>query len=220
MELTSVNSAKSTWLFDLADLTPRSTAIFPRLLEWIKSRYGFAQAPASPMDVDAQSKGWIFKMGTFQVPDGAPVLVELGIYTDGLSANTWASTRTSDAFLEDALSTAAKELSIQYKPSMIRKKWPLSELNVRLDAPMTRVNPQLAQIAEKINALSPEKSAFELGGISFWTDTSEAALKLSQFAIERKAGAPFSENRFFSRASLHTEDHLSVLQDFEKLLLG
>ncbi len=217
MELLNVNAARSTWLFDVNDLNPKGKTIFPRLIEWLRTKYAFGIAPASATDVDKEAKGWIFKQGSFQGRDGS-VHVELTVYGDGLAANTYSSTRDTDAFLEDVLTAAVKELSLQYKPSMVRQKIPLSEITIRLERSMSGLNPLLIPIAKRISELSPDKSAFEVGGISFWTDTSQAALKLAAFQIERRVNAPFSENRFYSKASLHTDDHLSILAEFEGIL--
>lgn len=218
MELLNVVAARSTWLFDINDLNPKGKSLFPELIEWLKDNYSFTVAPASPADLDKDVKGPIFKGGSFQVRDEIFVNVELSVFDDGLVANTYSSTRDTETFLEDVLTTAAKEFSLNYKPSMLRKKVPLSEVNIRLDHPMSRLNPGLAEFARKISELSPQKSDFELGGVSFWTDTSETALKLAAFSIERRVNAPFSENRFYSKASLHTDDHLGMIGEFERLL--
>jgi hypothetical protein len=42
-----------------------------------------------------------------------------------------------------------------------------------------------------------------------------------EFNIERRAGRPFSENRYFSSAALPTASHLDLLKTFEcRLLIG
>ena len=44
--------------------------------------------------------------------------------------------------------------------------------------------------------------------------------RLTNFVFERNALVPFSEQRYFSRAPLQTEEHLQLLNEFEELLLG
>jgi hypothetical protein len=38
--------------------------------------------------------------------------------------------------------------------------------------------------------------------------------------IERKQGAPFTANRFWSKSPFTTKEHLFALEEFEKLLAG
>jgi len=218
MELLNVTSARVTWLFDINDLNPRGKSIFPELIDWLKDNYSFSQFPSSATDFDKDTKGLLFKGGSFQVRDEIFVNVELSVFSDGLAANSYSSTRDTEAFLEDVLTTAAKDFSLYYKPSMIRTKIPLSEVTVRLKEPLSKLNPGLSEFAEKISHLSPRPSEFELGGISFWTDSSNSSLKLAAFSLERKINAPFSENRFYSKASMHTDAHLGLIEEFEQLL--
>ena len=218
MELLNVIAARSTWLFDINDLNPKGKDVAGDLIDWLKDNYHFIAAPSSATDVDTDTKGFIFKQGSFQARDEIFVSVDLSVYNDGLVASTHSSTRDTETFLEDVLTTAAKEFSLYYRPSIVRKKIPLSEVTVRLDEPLARLNPGLAEFARKIAQLSPRQADFELGGVSFWTDNSHSSLKLSAFSIERKIDAPFSENRFYSKASLHTDDHLRLITEFEQLL--
>lgn len=219
MEKLKIISARSTWLFDIDDLNPRGRNILGELIDWAKIRYNFSASPSSPADLDKESKGLVFKGGSFPIGDET-IHVEVSVFTDGLAGNSYSSTRDTEAFLEDMLNSAAKEFSLKYKPDMIRNKVPLSELDVRLDQPISRLNSKLESFAKKISAISPIPADFQAGGIGFWADTSQSALKLSAFAIERKVNAPFSENRFYSRASLHTDDHLRLIGELEQLLAG
>jgi hypothetical protein len=59
---------------------------------------------------------------------------------------------------------------------------------------------------------------FEMTGIIFSPDTSATSYKPPGLLIERKAGVPFTENRFWSRSPFTTADHLSALGEFENLL--
>src|SRR5437773_3334627 len=38
------------------------------------------------------------------------------------------------------------------------------------------------------------------------------------FSFDRRAGVPFSENRYYTRAALPTADHQGVLDKFEQML--
>ena len=59
----------------------------------------------------------------------------------------------------------------------------------------------------------------ELSSLSFWWDYRSSDGR-SPFQFERTPDIPFSERRYYSRAPLQTEDHLSLLNEFEDLLVG
>jgi hypothetical protein len=137
-----------------------------------------------------------------------------------LLAGTHSSTHDTDAFLLDVLRSAAEEFGLYFDPTIIRSKIYLSEITVRMEQSLRTLNPKLARFAERLSMIHGHKCAgpFEVGGISFWADTSMAALKFAPFLLERKLNAPFSENRYYSKAPLHTDEHVRLLEDFEGLL--
>jgi len=215
MQLLNVLTARSTWLFDVNDLNPRGKSFFSDLIVWLRGRYGFSTFPSTPSDVD-QSKGLAFKGGKFQTKDKVNLAVELIIYTDGLVANTYSSTEDTDMFIEDALAAATSEFDLNYTPEMIRQKLYLSEIGVRLNQSLAKLNPKLDAFAARISSVCHTR--FEPGGVSFWTDVANSAIKTPPFSIERRVNAPFSENRFFSTAPLGTTLHKMLLAEFEQLL--
>lgn len=220
MELLNVLKAQSVWLFDANDLNPRGKSFFPDLIEWMTEIYQFQKVPKSPDDLD-DTKGLAFKQGVFSLGDEA-LTVELTVYNDGLIANTYSSTRATDLFLQDALSNAAHEFDLNYPKDLVRSKTHLSEIVVRLTESLSKINPKLVAFADRISKIHGHKNAtpFEVGGVSFWSDVSMAALKFAPFSIERKINAPFPENRFYCKAPLHTDEHLTLLEEFEMLLAG
>lgn len=62
-------------------------------------------------------------------------------------------------------------------------------------------------------------SAPKVGRLGFWWDPVSASTQ-SHFQLERTIGVPFSEQRYYSRAPLQTEDHLALLEEFEEILLA
>jgi hypothetical protein len=212
MELLNVLKAQSVWLFETSDLNPRGTSFLPEMLEWLKDRYEFHVAPTSVTDLD-DSKGLAFKRGSFPL-GGDTLVAEITLYNDGVIANTFSSTTATDLFLKDVFSQSAIEFDL--KPvvdEIVRVKSYLSELTVRMKPVFPKLNPKLTALASRLSTM--HGMTFEPGGISFWPDTSATALKPCAFSIERKLHAPFSENRFYSRAPIHTDQHLQLLQEFE-----
>src|SRR6266404_5767037 len=166
MELLNVVTARAVWLFDVNELNPTGKSFFSDLLEWLKDSYHFERSPSSITDLDKDTKAFIFSRGTFQVRDEIFVDVNLKIYSDGLVADTWSSTRDSEAFIADALKSASEEFHLAYKPETIRKKNYLSEVNVYSPVDLVTINPKLAEFSETISRLINHE--FEFAGISFW----------------------------------------------------
>jgi hypothetical protein len=214
MELRNIQRARSIWLLDLNDLNPRGKAVGPDLIEWLKDAYQFSKVPKDPNDLD-ETKALFFGGGQFQVREEIFIGVELRIYNDGLVADTRESTESSDLFLSDVFESAAKEFSLAYKPEMIRKKMYLSELIVSTGKSLAVLNPKLNQFAEKVTKAAGDKLPVELAGVSLWSETNP---NLLHFRFERKWGADFSENRYYSRAPLPTAKHLELLNDLEGIL--
>jgi hypothetical protein len=135
-------------------------------------------------------------------------------------ANSSSSTEDTDKFLQSVIESAVTEYSLTFDRDMIRRRLYLSELNVRLDQPLEKLNPKLAQFASKLSVMCKDviTKPFEAGGISFLTDVTHAVYKVPSFAVERKVNAPFNENRFCTKAPLQTVQHIEMLAELETIL--
>jgi hypothetical protein len=203
----------------LLDLNPRGRAIGSDLIGWLKETYDFKKFPSSAVDVD-QSQALVFSGGTFQFVDEGGnrnrIAVDLSIFNDGVVANTRSSTRDADRFIEQSLNAAVSKFTLVYTPTMVRQRLYLSEVDVKLDRPLGSINPNLQKLSSRISALL-NGTAFEFASIEFTRDPS-APWQHASFKVERRINTPLSENRYFSVAPLHTEDHLELLGEFDQLL--
>src|SRR5205085_5790986 len=114
-------------------------------------------------------------------------------------------------------------LSLSFQPQQIRRKLPLSEFYFRLDGKMAQLHSKLNEFAANLSKLHTHLITpphYELAGMSFLTDSSELAYKPMPFLIERKGGIGFAENHFYTKAGLHTDDQLGMIEKFEGLLAG
>jgi hypothetical protein len=202
-------------MLDLFDLNPRGKALGTDLIEWLKDFYRFEKGPESVNDLEPDTKAMYFAGGQYRIREEIFISVDLRIYNDGFVADTRSSTANTDLFLADVLESATKEFSLPYKPESIRKKLYLSELVVRTDKSLAVLNPKLAEFAEQLAAITQTKSLIEFCGIGFWSDADPAK---SSFRFERKWGAEFSENRYYSRAPLPTSKHHEMLDKLEELI--
>jgi hypothetical protein len=219
MQLINVGLARSIWLFDINDLNPTGKSIFPEILVWLGEKYKFQIFPKSLSDLDKEKKGYIFTAGEFQTDENS-VTVNLSIFSDGIVAETWASTEKSDVFVEEILRSAATKYGLAVQPDTIRKKQYISEVTVRLDHHLNNLNPKITSFCDRINKFFVRHNLppFEITGMAFAPDTSASAYKPPGLLIERKMGVPFTENRFWSKSPFATKDHLLALEEFETLL--
>jgi len=222
MKVINVAGARSVWLFDINDLNPRGKDIMPELLEWLKDNYHFDKAPASIDQLDEKTKALKFERGRFQIKEEIYITIGLEIYKDGIVAFSNSSTRDSEAFAEDLLSFTSKEFSLPYDSEIIKAKMQTSELIVRLDSPLSNINPQLANFAAKITSTCgySDVPRFELSGIGFGNDPLRSRLKLAGFLVERQHNTEYAQSRFYSKAPVHTDQHEELLVEFEAILNG
>lgn len=219
MRVLKVLNARSVWLFPIDDLNPRGKAIGSNLIDWLKEVYQFEKYPASAFGDEAEFKGLTFEGGKFKPDRDEYIYVNLTIYRDGLLASTQSSTEDSDKFLTEALGGAIKEFGLT-APGTTRRKLYFNEMDVQVDKPLTLLNPKLQIIADRITELrqwDQTSPKFEFSGVSFFPPPL-AQPSVAGFAIERKIGVEWTENRFYTKAPLQTPDHILLLNELEHLL--
>jgi hypothetical protein len=79
---------------------------------------------------------------------------------------------------------------------------------------------QLALGKKTIDEIALKRLAFGPEGKGQYMQVTIDNIDELDFAIERRAGQPFSDNRYFSSAPLRTPEHLSSLEQIEKLLVS
>jgi hypothetical protein len=219
MRLISVGLARSIWLFDITDLNPAGKSLFPDILLWLGEKYHFNTFPKSIADLDPTKKGYLFKTGEFQTDESA-IQVNLSIFGDGIVAENWSATEKGDIFLEDVLRSVTARYGLEFGASMIRTKQCISELIVELDHSPGEINPKIARFCETLNGIFHRHNLapFEMTGMIFAPDVLATSYKPPGLLIERKQGAPFSANRFWTKSPFSTKEHLFALEEFEKML--
>ena len=222
MKLLSIVSARSLWFFDPRELNPRGKSIYPELIDWLRDEYDFEEVPKSQTDTNPQG-GLEFKRGSFEVDAKTNefINVDLTLFTDGALADTRSSTRDSDAFLERTLKSVSEAFGLEYDSSLIRMKGYINEVIYRSDRSLNALNPRLDRFCSRLRDLS--NRPIETIALMFGRDPREAMMPsptLPAFSFERLANAPFSENRYYSKAPIDTEAHVKLLEEFEEILSG
>jgi len=231
MQLLSVLMARSIWLIDIRDLNPRGRELRFTLFAELANKYDFSRYPYDRDDDEddyfvtmptEKEPGYKFIDGQFRKSNGEVITINLNIFDDGLVAETRSSTQDCDAFLEEVLQWAAQNHGIVYRPDMVRSKARVSELHVRPSHVLSNLNSQLARFAERLSSLvsiSGGTIPFEVSGLTLAPDPTLNP-RPSPFIFERAVGIPLSDNRFYTRAPLDTDQHLELLEELGIILQG
>lgn len=215
MKLLSVEQARAIWLFPAADINPSGKYLLPLLAELVK-KYRFTTVP-NIAEAIKNNQGIILGHGAYTYGDRGELQADLGIYNDGLVADTKADTDVSDTLLNDVLIWVQKEYGLKYPGNIKKIYW--SRLYVETNKALNSLNPKLAKFAKSLIEKSTGLGAvaYELGGINFTTEQ-KGPLVPPVFRFERAEKIPYSENRYFSFAGMTTADHLEFLDQLESIL--
>ncbi len=217
MKLLSVLAARSTWLFNLGDLNPKGLRLFPQITDALTEAYDFDEqpddAPLAPGEKPAQP-GIRFKNGVFDTEIG-PVRVGLELFDDGVVAESSASTKVTNAFVEHVINWAVETFDLSFDPTLVRERIYGSELAVQFTPTLSAALSPLGLFSDVLSATSFNLPAqkFLPSGVSF-----APASGAAPFSIDRRANTTPEANVFYSKAMTDTETHIRLLEQFEKLL--
>jgi hypothetical protein len=218
MKLLSVDTAQSWWYGPIRDFNPRGIAWFSVITPLLAKRYKLKFI--SPAETKTKPDNVKFQDGEFILKEGnQPISISFTIFAGAVCAETSHSTEACDAFLTELFKVLQEEVGILPYTEIVREKKYYSQLWVSTEKTLNVLNPKLQKIATFLSkhVQHAETLKFEIGGLSFWPDQA-AKFAPSPFIIERAAGIPFSENRYFSRAPLETDEHIELLKQIEAIL--
>jgi len=215
MKIAEVILARSIWLFDTYELNPRGVSL-RSLYKSMVERYHFLKYPKHSEDLNLD-RALQFQDGTFTVEGKGDLWVNLQLFNDGLIADTRSSTSDSEAFLEDLLHNAKEKMGLKYHSQLVRIKDNYSGLTVFPAFDLHTISDKLAAFAKTIAEFEPARTIDpqHLSSIQFKSSDSAALA----FTFERRVGTPFSENKYYSYASLTTNRHIQLLDTFEKIMI-
>src|SRR5262249_24018898 len=131
------------------------------------------------------------------------------------------STDDAENVLNDMAEWAEQFFSIEHSSNRISRKMFVSHLSFYSEVPFDLINQKLRRLVSRLNDVTSfyakEPRKFNLFGISF-KDDPPSRFGEQAFQIERLAGTPFWENKYFSSAPIPTGEHLALLAEFESIL--
>jgi len=188
----------------------------PMLLKSFLDRYHFQKFPDK---VANGSNSYQFEHGLFE----GRAIEAFDVYSDGFLVASKSDTSFIDGFVDDVLEfldvdwgiTLSKSNTVDrmYQSAFVfeSKKNILKPLQAA-----TKLADSLNERLAKTSGLDVEFNSF---GISLSADQAKiSSMKPSIFRIERRAGVEFDFGQYFTTAPLKTNDHLAMLEEWEKSL--
>jgi hypothetical protein len=215
MKIAEVIAARSVWLFDMYELNPRGVST-ARLYAALIERYRFMRYPFRPEDFSGT--GLQFNDGTFSIGDRS-LQVTLQLFNDGLIADTRTSTVDTDAFIEEVLQIGKEQFGLNYHPKLVKTKEYISTLTVVPDFDFDNVCEKMASFCKILSSFHPASQLDQQHLFSvFFKSKPLAAYAFTFERRESNPSIPFSDNKYFSQASLPTDRHIEALEAFEKIM--
>ena len=216
MRLSSVNAARAVWLLDIDELNPHGRRLFPDLVPALVAAFGFTVFPENSGQMDPTAKtGIAFKNGKFPCVDG-PVSWDFEIHAAGIAVETKNSTTVSEGLLGELVDWGVREFGLNFRPAMIRKTVYVSQLVFYPDGDINKGLDRLNGFADILSSVPiiGDVKKIELNSLYFKSEGSDRWA----FTFERRADAPFSENKYFSASDVPTDVHIELINRFEALL--
>lgn len=218
MKLISTEFGQSFQQIRMEEIRPFSGIFLPGLIAAITERYGFSVVPNL---ADAAQQGAKFREGRFTAGDSFIAIKELGVYNDGIIVAAW-NTDDADAIVDDVINWTSETLKLREPILRPNRRYVSSlvvEFDISLDPAFTMFAEFIRKYEEVLKQAYDWEFPVEAARITFSADRTLMPLHTSaDLVIERRAGVPFSENRYFSSVPLGTRTHLELLKTFEGLL--
>ena len=219
MNLISAEHGQSLQLFVAEEVRPPSGLYLPDLIRGISERYAFALWPTNYETI--MKEGAKYKEGRFVTEGRTIAIKDLGFFVDGVLAVAW-NTDDSDLILNDLIVWAAQNFGFREPRTKLPRRF-VSSVIIEFDAELGKalrafdeLQEGFASAIKETYGMDPEINASR---IVLSADPTKLPTTF-EFNIERRVGRPFSENRYFSSATLPTTSHLDLLRVFERRLLA
>lgn len=216
MDLVSTEHGQAFQQFYAEEVRPLSGTYLPDLLRTIVERYAFTAVPTLDQ---AATEGAKFKTGRLIQGSHLIEIKDLGVFSDGVLAVCW-NTDDAKIILDDLIMLAKNTFGFRHAITNFPIRFVSSvvvEFNESLDHALRmfqELRHDLERLVHNAYGLSAEIVASRVTLAS--DPTTLPPHTTVDFTIERRAGMPFSLNRYFSSAPLSTTSHLELLASLEK----
>lgn len=226
MKLIYVDAGRSGILVPFAEIAPIGGVYIPEITQAISDRYAFSQPPNFSPEL-VEKNGLVFGMGKLSTTGKAKESVSirtLSLYRDGIIADCF-STEDAASVTDDLLSWMADKFSFRRFSPAPDHIHVVSNVVVEFEVSAAKAFDRfdgLFKLASELfqtrygleREVSMSRFAFDIDPTTVGGPIANAPM----FIIERQINQPFTSNRFWCQAPIHTQDHIRLLEQFEALL--
>jgi hypothetical protein len=217
------------------DVTPTPIPPIQDMMNAIRARYQFAPQPQAGItfQMPGQTPGQqIFQGGKFSQGEEIHAITQLVMEQNG-DVITSTSTDVADLIMNDFTQFLDDTFKYNFRAVTQHKSY-VSAMIVQFDVRFEEKIPALRRILGIVNGgRGDAEGEFQMQRLSFGTGKKQQQafplpfliaqsqielIESAEFLIERRAGAPLSENRYFCSAPLRTADHVRTLEEIESVL--
>src|ERR1700754_4863116 len=187
----------------------------------LTEKFGFQVKPALPLPPDANAK---FGDGFAAIGDAVLAIQKFESYRDGFGVDC-ANTEDAGLVADEIIKWAQIDLGFR---DFIRppKTIFLSQVLVELSPDFEKIFGPWSKLQSLLSGTSQKRYGFD-AAINVqrlqWRSDSHTVvnnLLVSDYWIERKAGEPFTSNRWHCSAPLPTDDWVALLEEIERLAVA
>jgi hypothetical protein len=230
MKLISKLQGFSTLRVSPDEAMPQGGFVFPSVIAALRETYKFTVfpefAPGEMPLVQLSPIGLAFQNGEFEIDGSRVAIAQLQLFLNGIAVGAQA-TEFSDAILENVMDLLDSKFGFRFRDSEAQRGH-ISNVVVQFERSLEDAIPQFNIIRDIFfEASQPEdgeKKPLVMKGLKLGSQPRNLInlLQANQFDfnIERRAGSPFSSNRYFCGAPLASDEHLRVLEEIERRLLS
>jgi hypothetical protein len=220
MKLIGVMQGYATLRAAPEEYQPERGVVYDELIQVIVERYSFQGFPRfAPGTTPPPMLNFVG--GKFSEGDLSFAISQLALYPHGIVVIA-TNTEQAEIVLKDLVIILNQKLGYRLVSLPSRKNL-LSNVVVEFDRGLESYIDMLARISYIINDARTGKPPFNIKRLAFGKSDVEQtidpilAVENSDFLIERRQGAPYEINRYFSSAPMSTSDHLRVLEQIEAI---
>ncbi len=219
MKISSIVLSRVLAFVDTIDLSPVGGVDARGFVRETAEQFHFQKYPQTLDEFDTQ-KGMEFVSGRL----GKKTISKFVIWNNILVVESRFTTTETQEMLQEMLLWGTEKFKLTYSPEMIQHYAYVSDLSFYSDAPLLSLDPLLRRIAERIGSsltkIWQEPILYEPFDLKIGHDPLARKWGIAPFQITRRAEHRFSENKYFSEAPLPTDEHIALLEEYEKEIVA
>lgn len=219
MKISSIVLSRVLAFIDTIDLSPVGGVDARGFVRETAEQFHFQKYPQTLDEFDTQ-KGMEFVSGRL----GKKTISKFVIWNNILVVESRFTTTETQEMLQEMLLWGTEKFKLTYSPEMIQHYAYVSDLSFYSDAPLLSIDPLLRRIAERIGSsltkIWQEPILYEPFDLKIGHDPLARKWGIAPFQITRRAEHRFSENKYFSEAPLPTDEHIALLEEYEKEIVA